>query len=394
MKTAILVGDGMGDYRIESLGNKTPLQAADIPIIRKMTAKGTCLMVQTVPDHMEPGSDVANLSLLGYNPAENYTGRAPIEAAGAAIPLQADDVAYRCNLITVTNGLMDDYSAGHISTDEARQLIETVEQELGRDGLCFHTGVSYRHLLVWRDGPVDIKTQPPHDVAGQPEADHFPKGDRQEELIHLIEASKKIFKDHPVNVARRAAGKNPATQIWLWGQGHSMQLPSYKERYNLTGGVISAVDLVRGLGVLAGLEAPVIPGATGFLDTNCEGKVKAALDILDRKDFVYVHIEAPDECGHIGDIDKKVQAIEMYEKRVVKPIYEAMEARGEPYRLVICMDHRTPLALRGHTSEPVPMTIFEGPCTLDDTEAAFDEFVHEGLTEIMSYDYIDAMLKS
>ncbi|NCC53439.1 MAG: phosphoglycerate mutase, partial [Spartobacteria bacterium] len=268
-----------------------------------------------------------------------------------------------------------------------------VDRELGREGLRFYTGVSYRHLLVWRDGPVDVVTQPPHDVAGQPEAAQRPRGERADEIIALIEASKGILKDHPVNVARRAAGKNPATQIWLWGQGHSMRLPTYRERYNITGGVISAVDLVRGLGVLAGLEAPVIPGATGFLDTNCEGKVAAALDILARNDFVYVHIEAPDECGHMGDAAKKVQAIEMYEKRVVVPIYDALQAAGEPYRLVICMDHRTPVRLRGHTGEPVPMTVFEGPASLDDAQGAFDEFVNGGKSEAMSYDFIDALLK-
>jgi 2,3-bisphosphoglycerate-independent phosphoglycerate mutase len=394
MKTAILVGDGMGDYPVEKLGGKTPLQAARIPTLRKMAAQSNVRMLQTVPDGMAPGSDVANLSLLGYDPSSNYTGRAPIEAAGAGIPLAPDDVAFRCNLITVKDGRMEDYSAGHISTEESRPLMEAVEDKLGRDGLRFYAGVSYRHLLVWRNGPADVHTQPPHDVAGAAEADHLPRGERQDELRELITASRHILRDHPVNRQRIMDGKNPATQIWLWGQGHSMQLPSYKSRYGLGGGVISAVDLVRGLGVLAGLEAPVIPGATGFLDTNFQGKVDAALDILAREDFAYLHLEAPDECGHMGDADKKIAAIEAYDKQIVQPIYEAMEVRGEPYRLILCMDHRTPVATRGHTPEPVPMIIFEGPQPLQEKEAAFDEFVNHGKAQGMSFDVIADLLKN
>jgi 2,3-bisphosphoglycerate-independent phosphoglycerate mutase len=372
MKIIVLVGDGMGDYPVDGLGGKTPLQAASIPHIRKIAAAGRTFLVHTVPSDMEPGSDVANLSLLGYNPAENYTGRAPIEAAGANIPLEADDTAFRCNLVTVKDGLMDDYSAGHISTEEASQLIHAVDDELSFEGLKFYPGVSYRHLMVWNDGPVQVRTQPPHDIADKPAEEYLPSGDRSDQICALMEASKEILANHPVNQERIAAGKSPATQIWLWGQGRAMKLQTYPERYGLHGGIVSAVDLVRGLGALAGLAAPRIPDATGFLDTNFEGKVDAALEILDQGDFVYVHLEAPDECGHIGDADKKVEAIEAFDQEIVAPIWQSLEEAGEP----------------------VPMTILEGPCGDVDELAPFDEFVNGGEAEGMAYDILRELLRS
>jgi 2,3-bisphosphoglycerate-independent phosphoglycerate mutase len=350
-------------------------------------------MVQTVPENLEPGSDVANLALLGYNAAANYTGRAPIEAAGAERPLAPNDVAVRCNLVTVTDGRMDDYSAGHITTEEAGRLIETLDKELGREGLRFHSGVSYRHLLIWRDGPADLTTLPPHEISGKNVEPHLPAGNRQDEFREIMEASKAILAAHPVNAARVAAGKKPATQVWLWGQGHALSLDPYQQLYGLTGGVISAVDLVRGLGLLAGLSAPHIPGATGFIDTNYQGKVDAALAILEEHAFVYVHIEAPDECGHMGDAALKTRAITEFDHKVVGPMWRALEERGQPYRLLICMDHRTPVAVRGHTREPVPLAKIDGPIGCPTDEAAFDEFVNDGTAEGMAHEWIRQLLE-
>jgi len=392
MKVAVLVGDGMGDYPVESLGGLTPLQAADIPNIRRLCAAGEVRMVQTVPEELAPGSDVANLGLLGYNASENYTGRAPIEAAGAGIPLTADDVAYRCNLVTIRDGLMNDYSAGHITTEEGRAIIASVQEQLGRDGLRFHGGVSYRHLLVWNQGPVNLRTQPPHDISDRPAADYLPAGERQEEVRALMEKSIPILAGHAVNLKRVREGHNPASQIWLWGQGRALSLRSFGDLYGLSGGVISAVDLVRGLGVLAGLEAPVVEGATGFLDTNYQGKVEAALDVLDRHDFVYVHLEAPDECGHMGDAALKTQAIEAFDEKIVAPIWQHLEDRGQPYRLVLAMDHRTPVSLRGHSREPVPMAKIDGPVGSPSQEAPFDEFLAGGVAECMSYQWMRELL--
>lgn len=370
----------MGDYPVAELAGRTPLQGARIPHIRRLAAAGDLRMVQTVPvSGLSPGSDVANLSLLGYKPEDHYTGRAPIEAAGAGIPLNADDVAFRCNLVTVADGRMDDYSAGHITTEEGRQLVAAVEQAMGRPGLRFHGGVSYRHLLVWSGGPAEIKTQPPHDIAGKPVADHLPSGEQQTQVRALMEKSIELFREHPVNMARVAAGKKPATQIWLWGQGRSLKLPSYQELYGLSGGVITAVDLIRGLGRLIGLDVIQVPGATGFLDTNYAGKVQAALDVIEKSNFVFVHIEAPDECGHMGKVALKVEAIEAFDEKVVGPVWAALEKKGEPYRLLICTDHRTPVSVRGHTREPVPMISLDGPVGAVNREADFDEFVNGGV---------------
>lgn len=375
MRVAILVGDGMGDYPLPEFGGRTVLQAAEMPNTRRLAAIGNLRRVRTVPTGMSPGSDVANLSLLGYDPSENYTGRAPIEAAGAGLDLAPDDVAFRCNLVTVVEGRMADYSAGHIATDEARELMEALDRRLGRDGLRFHAGVSYRHLLVWRQGPTELRLTPPHDIAGQEIAAHSPVGPGAKEVAALMEASRAVLDEHPVNLRRRAAGRAPATQIWLWGQGKRLALRSFRELYGLAGGVISAVDLVRGIGRLAGLEAPRIPGATGFLDTNCEGKVAAALEYLRRDGFVYLHYEAPDECGHLGDAALKRQACEMFDARIVGPVWSALEADGEPYRIVVVTDHFTPCSERTHTRDPVPLLWADGPVGSRNAEAPYDETV-------------------
>jgi len=392
MKYVVLVGDGMGDSPVRELDGKTPLQVADIPVMRGIAAAGELRMVQTVPEGLPPGSDVANLALLGYNATENYTGRAPIEAAGAGIPMKPSEIAYRCNVVTVKDGIMDDYSAGHISTPEAAKLIASLQDVLGCEGRTFYAGVQYRHLLIWDGGPASFEVVPPHDIAGQPVAEHLPKGERQEEIRGLMEASKDIFADHPVNRKRMAEGKKPATQIWLWGQGPAMQLESYQSLYGLNGGIISAVDLLKGIARLAGLRAMDVEGATGFIDTNYEGKVAAALKVLEKDDFVFVHVEAPDECGHLGDAKLKTGAIEAFDARVVAPVFQWLEDAGEPYTLMLCTDHRTPVAFKGHTAEPVPMAVLKGPVGNINAQAAFDETINNGIAECMACDWIREIL--
>lgn len=392
MKYILLIGDGMGDYPVEALGNRTPLQAARIPAMRRIAARGTLHNIRTVPNGLPPGSDVCNMGLLGYNAAEKYTGRAPIEAAGAQIPLNPEDVAFRCNLVTVRDGRMIDYSAGHISSEEGDLLIRDLAAALGSADRAFHPGISYRHLLIWRNGPADLTSQPPHDISNKDIAPYLPAGERQDEVRALMEQSKAILANHPVNQARKAAGKEVATQIWLWGQGRALSLPGFQELYGLSGGVITAVDLVRGLGLLAGLEVPVVEGATGFIDTNYAGKVAAAKAIITKSDFVYVHIEAPDECGHMGDAKLKTKAIEDFDSQVVAPLWQFMEERGEPYRLILAMDHRTPVSLRGHTDEPVPLVVLDGPVGPGTDEVPFDEFATEQLPAEWSYELIRKVL--
>jgi len=389
-RVAILVGDGMGDFPLPAHGGLTPLQVAQMPNCRRIAGAGRSARIRTVPEGMEPGSDVANLSLFGYNPAACYTGRAPIEAAGRGIELHPDDVAFRCNLVTVRDGRMLDYSAGHISTAEAATLIASLQAVLGRDGLRFVAGVSYRHLLIWRSGPSRARLRPPHDIAGEPVADHAPTGERAEEIQALMERSRTILADHPINEARRAAGQPEATQIWLWGQGKRMTLPAYPDLFGRHGGVVSAVDLVKGIGRLAGLEAPDIPGATGFLDTNYEGKVATALSFLRASGFAFVHYEAPDECGHLGDTDLKIQACAWFDARIVGPIWRALEEDGVPYRLVVTTDHLTPCSVRGHVGGAVPIAWVDGPCGRTEREGRFDESI--GGDPIAACDLIRTLL--
>ena len=393
MKTVVLLGDGMGDFPIEEFGNKTPLQIANIPTMRKISANSEVRMVNTVPQNLPPGSDVANMAILGYDASKNYTGRAPIEAAGADIPMTDNDIAFRCNLVTIENGVMKDYSAGHISTGEASELIKSLQTELGSDYLNFHIGVQYRHLLIWENGPSDLLCVPPHEISDKHIDSFLPKGKYKEQLIKIMEDSKNILANHPVNKRRIEEGKSPATQIWLWGQGAAMQLDSYKDLYGLHGGVITAVDLLKGLAKLASLEAPNIEGANGLINTNYSGKVDAAIEILQREDFVYVHVEAPDECGHLGDAKLKVKAIELFDENICKPILEWLEEKGDPYQLILTMDHRTPIELKGHCSDPVPMALLKGPIKYTDRKAPFDEYVNDGKSQGMAYKWMQEILE-
>ncbi len=394
MKIMVLLGDGMGDYPAPEYNGRTPLQQADIPHIRRLAAAGQVQLVQTIPDGMSPGSDVANLSMLGFDPRRYYTGRAPIEAAGAGLELAPEDVAFRCNLVNVQDGIITDHSAGHITTPEGAEIMAAVQQALGTPEMRFHPGAGYRHLLLWRNGPVTTTTIPPHDVLGQRVEYNLPQGGGAAAIIRLMEDSRAILQNHPVNAARRRAGKSAATQIWLWGQGRRTVLPSFRELYGLTGGVISAVDLVRGIGRLAGLDAPHIPGATGFLDTNYAGKLEAARALLDAgRDFVFLHVEAPDECGHMGDLKLKTRAIEAFDREIVGPAWRLLQAGGQPCRLVVATDHRTPVAVRGHTIEPVPLLVCDGPAQLTDAEQPFDECVHDGRAQGLAFDIMQTTLK-
>ena len=392
MKTVVLLGDGMGDFPVEALGNQTPLQAAYIPTMRKIAAQGEVRMVNTVPKNLPPGSDVANMAILGYDASLNYTGRAPIEAAGADIPMSGDDIAFRCNLVTIDNGVMIDYSAGHISTNEAAEIMKSLQEELGSECLNFHLGVQYRHLMIWKEGPSNLSCMPPHEISDKPIDSFFPKGENSEKLRGIMEKSKDVLANHPVNKRRIAQGKSPATQIWLWGQGAAMNLDSYRDLYGLHGGIITAVDLLKGLAKLAGLEAPNIEGANGLIDTNYAGKVKGAINILEREDFVYIHIEAPDECGHLGDAQLKVKAIELFDEQVCAPIIEWLEQNGDPYQVVLTMDHRTPVQLKGHCSDPVPMALMNGPVKEFNEEAPFDEDVNGGLSQGMAFEWMQEIL--
>jgi 2,3-bisphosphoglycerate-independent phosphoglycerate mutase len=360
MKYVILVGDGMGDYPVAELGGKTPLEAAKTPHLDELARRGELGLARTIPLGMEPGSDIANLAIMGYDPERYHTGRAPLEAAALGVDLRPDEVAFRCNLVTLrpeNSGLiMEDYSAGHISSGEARELIASLEAALGRAGRRFYPGVSYRHLLVWREGDAAWQTYPPHDWTGK-EVGHLMNGGARP-LWDLVRASWPVLQDHAINRSRLAAHKKPATSIWLWGQGRPPRMPDLWERFGLTGAVISAVDLIRGIGKYAGLEPVLVPGATGFLDTNYAGKVAAALAALKDRDLVFVHVEAPDEAGHSGELSLKLQAIEDFDAKVVGPMVAGLARLGD-FRLLALCDHLTPLARRTHTSEPVPFVLYD-----------------------------------
>lgn len=358
MKYVILVGDGMADYPIPELGDRTPLQVADTTNMDMVAKKGVSGMVKTIPESMPPGSDVANLSVLGYDPEVYYTGRGPLEAGSMGIQLSSDDVAYRCNIVTVENGVMVDYSSGHISSGESEELIASIENELGTEEIRFHAGVSYRHLLICRGGPPcppgSLNCTPPHDITGRKYEEYLPTGDGEEIIRELMERSKSILADHPVNRKRIAAGRNPGNMIWPWGQGRVPNMPGILEKYGLTGSVISAVDLIKGIGYYAGLDIITVPGATGYLDTNYLGKAEYALESLRERDFVWVHVEAPDEAGHAADVEAKIKAIGEFDSKVVGTVLRGIEKSGEEYLLLVLPDHLTPISVRTHVHGSVP----------------------------------------
>ncbi len=364
MKYLILVGDGMGDYPLAELAGRTPLQAADIPMMDELCGKGELFLTHTVPEGFPPGSDVANMSLLGYDPALYYTGRAPLEAAAMGVRLDDGEIAFRCNLVTLDGDddgrwTMRDFSAGHIDSGEAAELIAALQASCGSGRFHFHPGVGYRHLLVYRGEHPGFVTVPPHDHIGREVTSHFQAYLAHPEWQALLEQARITLAAHPVNQRRFAAGKNPASLIWAWGEGKMPSLPTLVDRFAISGTMISAVDLLKGLGVLGGLDIVNVPGATGYLDTNYAGKAEAALAALRRQDFVFVHLEAPDEAGHQGLLTAKMQAIEDFDHKIVGPIITALRQSGEEFRVVVAMDHFTPLALRTHVADPVPTLLYD-----------------------------------
>jgi 2,3-bisphosphoglycerate-independent phosphoglycerate mutase len=388
MKYVIVIPDGCADEPQESLGGKTPLQAANKPYMDRIARQGVVGRSNNVPPPLTPASDVATLSLFGYDPLKVYTGRAPLETAAMGIPLGPDDWAIRCNLVHVENECMRDFTAGHITSEEGRPLIETLQSVLGGttgpngDQLEFHPGVSYRNILVYRPAPGSAapfsdqtKTQPPHDVPDRPLADHLPKGSGSSLLRSLMERSRAIFLHHPVNHARRSHGQRDATQIWLWGQGHAPQLRPFAEVYGKHGAIISAVDLVRGVGVLLGWRRIDVPGATGYLDTDYAAKGRAAVDALAQHDLVCVHVEAPDEASHEGKANAKVKALEEIDRHIVGPLLEALPKHGE-WRILVSPDHRTLLQTRAHAYGLVPFA-FAGTGVASKGQASYDEAIAE-----------------
>lgn len=365
MKYLVLLGDGMADEPIAELDGKTPLEFAKTPNMDMLASRGEIGLVETVPAGFHPGSDVANLTVFGYDTSTCYTGRSPLEAASMHVDLGPNDVAFRLNLVDIIHHYgklyMADFAAGHISTEEALQIIDTLQNELGDENFEFHPGVSYRHLLVWRNGKDQIEFVPPHDIIDQSIEDKMPKGDGAEELIALMTSAQMLLINHPVNIRRQEAGLPLASSIWLWGHGKAPQMETYQQKFGLSGAVISAVDLIKGIGVYAGLEIINVPGATGYLDTNYCGKAQAAIEALKKHDFVYVHVEAPDEAGHSGDLQEKIKAIEQFDELVVGTILKNISQLGD-WRMLVLPDHPTPVALRTHTPDPVPYIL----CTSED----------------------------
>ncbi len=385
MKYVVIVGDGMADYPVEGLEEKTPLMVARTPHMDWLARHGEIGLVRTVPDGFTPGSEIANLSIFGYDPALYYTGRGPLEAASLGIELGPDDIAFRCNLVTLQfrgqNIFMDDFSAGHIANDEAREIIIDLNKVIGTKDIRFYPGVSYRHLMVLRNGASKysnlekLELTPPHDIIGKEISPFLPEvhgriGGNQ--ILTLMNESQRLLKNHPVNLVREEKGLNPANSIWLWGQGQSPRMVTLKERFGIQGYVISAVHLLKGIGVLAGLDVLDVPGATGYFDTNYDGKAQYALRGLKEKDFVYVHVEAPDEAGHMGDLRLKIEAVEAFDEKIVGAILKGM-VDFERYKLLVLPDHPTPLTVRTHTADPVPYVIYPVRKQLSNGVEGFDE---------------------
>ncbi len=362
MKYLIVVPDGAADEAIEALQGRTPFEAADMPHIDALARKGTVGLVDTIPAGMPPGSDVANLSVMGFDPAVYHTGRSPLEAVSMGIDMAPTDVAFRCNLVTLgpedvpyEDMRMIDNSAGEISSAEAAELIAAVEAALGTERLHFYPGVSYRHALIENEGSTDVELTPPHDILDRRVGDYLPRGADGPLMEDLMRRSFPLLKEHPVNLARIAAGKRPANSIWIWGQGRKPALPPFQEKYGVDGSVISAVDLIKGIGLCAGLESIDVEGATGTVDTNYAGKAAAAIDAFRRgKDFVYVHLEATDESSHQGDLAGKIRGLERIDAEIVAPILQYLEGCGEAFRVLVLPDHYTPLRIRTHAAQPVP----------------------------------------
>lgn len=399
MKYLVMLCDGMADEPNEALGNSTPMEKANKPCMDSLAAKAEVGIVKTVAEGLKPGSDVANLSVLGYEPAVYYSGRSPLEAASIGIDLKDTDVTLRCNLVTLSDEedyekkTILDYCADDISSEEAKILIEYIQEKLGNDKFRFYPGVSYRHCLVWSNGnPHPGVLTPPHDITGKVITDYIPKGEAVDELYDLMKKSYDLLKDHPVNKARIARGKRPANSIWLWGEGTKPLLDNFSEKFGKKGSMISAVDLLKGIAICAGMNSVDVEGATGYLDTNFDGKCKAAIEEFKKgADLVYIHVEAPDECGHRGEIENKVKAIEMIDEHILAPVVEFLRGYDD-FAVLVCPDHPTPLSIRTHTSTPVPYLIYDSKNEIDSGVNVFCEkearetgnYIEKGFT-MMNY---------
>jgi len=401
MKYIVMLGDGMADRPLRELKGETPLMKAKKPNMDRLAKGGLIGRVRTIPEGFHPGSDIANLSILGYDPSKYYTGRAPLEAASVGIKLKKNDVAYRCNLVTLkfnedgTKAFMDDYSSDHITTEEARELIRAVNKELGTESIRFYPGVSYRHIMVWSGGEFNSECIPPHDITGKDIIDYLPVGKGETLLRRLMLSSTNILHNHPVNRQRVRAGKKPANSIWLWGQGKKVSLPTYKKKYSIRGALVSAVDLVKGIGIHAGFTILKVPGITGYLDTNYVGKAEAALKALKNNDFVFIHVEAPDEAGHAGNYMDKIRAIEDFDAFVVGTVLNGMKS-FDAYRILLLPDHATPIEVRTHTDEPVPFVIYDNRRKYMNKDVSFDETItmkKDGLVFEKGYRLMDYFIK-
>jgi len=400
MKYVVLLCDGMADKPFEALGNKTPMEAADKPTMNALAAKSELGLVKTVPVGLSPGSDVANLAVLGYNAADCYTGRSPLEAANIGIDMSDTDVAMRCNLVTLSDDdvfeekTILDYCAGDIHTAPADEIIRSVQEAFGGGEFDFYTGTAYRHCLVWHNGKTNIgKLTPPHDITGKVIGEYLPLDPNAAPLFDMMKKSYDLLKDHPTNKARIEKGLAPANAIWLWGHGTKPQLKNFEELYGIKGAMVSAVDLLKGIARLNGMTVCEVEGATGYIDTNFEGKRDAAIDALKNgHDLVYIHLEAPDECGHRGEAANKVRSLEEIDTRVLTPLLCELDAMGEDYTLLICPDHPTPLCVKTHTSDPVPYLLYRSNAPADNGISVFTEataastgtFIEQGYT-LMSH---------
>ncbi|NSW89779.1 MAG: cofactor-independent phosphoglycerate mutase [Firmicutes bacterium] len=380
MKYIVILGDGMADYPISQLGDKTPLQYAKKPNIDILASKGIVGLVKTIPDTLPAGSDVANLSVMGYNPEIYYTGRSPLEAISMGVDLDTKDLAFRCNLVTLSNEenytdkIMVDYSSDEISSEEATEIINEINRHFKSPEIVFYPGISYRHCMVWKNAPEGFDLTPPHDILGKNIAPFVPKGKNGSVLLNMMVESYNILKNHYINKNRVNRGLRPANSIWLWGEGKKPSIPTFFEKYNLEGSVISAVDLVKGLGICMGLKAVHVKGATGNIHSNFRGKADAALEELESgRDFVYIHVEAPDECGHRYEIYNKVKSIELIDEHIVGRLLGGLRYFGH-YRILILPDHPTPLSLRTHTSDPVPFIIYDSSYGKSSGVQSYDEF--------------------
>ena len=381
MKYLVMLCDGMADEASTVLNGKTPMELANKPMMEKLAKSGEVGLARTVEDGMSPGSDVANLAVLGYDAKKYYSGRSPLEAASIGIDLKDTDVTFRCNLVTLSDEedyedkTIIDYCADDISTEEARKIIETVEAELGDDEFKFYSGVSYRHCLVWDNGnPKPGKLTPPHDITGRAIKDYLPTNEAYEKLLPLMKKSYEFLKDHPVNKEREARGKRPANSIWLWGEGTKPLLDSFEELYGVKGSMISAVDLLKGIAICAKMKSVDVEGATGYIDTNFEGKANAAIEeFKNGAELVYVHVEAPDECGHRFEAENKVKAIELIDEKVLTPIVTALEAMDDDFAVLVCPDHPTPLNTKTHSRTPVPYLIYRSNAEVNSGVEKFTE---------------------